>query len=166
MKNSSRTLKTLRGICKSVFLSLLIFFSVFFSVHSWAEENQEVLEEVSQEMQSSENREKDSLESLEKAFLISAGTDILSTNYILSSGIGYESNPVGFLGSTVAKVGIYLYAKNQEDTPEGQETAKKFYKASSAVFSGASANNVLVILGASTGVSVLIGLFTGFFVYF
>lgn len=89
----------------------------------------------------------------ERAFIETSLADTATTTVALGTGIAYEANPIGFAGATAAKVGLYLYAK---DLPEAEQ--KSLYRASSVAFGGISVNNLLVILGASTPVSLIGGL--------
>jgi hypothetical protein len=95
-----------------------------------------------------------------QAFVQASAADVATTSLVIGSGAGIEANPVGFLGSTVVKAGIYLYAK---DLPEHEQ--KQLYKAGSSLFSGAAVNNLLVLLGASTGLSILSGLLSSLAIF-
>lgn len=95
----------------------------------------------------------------EEAYLAAAGADVVSTAIAISQPNIVESNPVGYLGSTVVKGAIYYYAKNNP------EEAQAIYHIGTSAFTGAAVNNILLAVGAASGVSVLAGILTGFFIY-
>lgn len=96
----------------------------------------------------------------EESFVQTALADTATTTAVLTTGVGYEANPVGFGGATAAKVGLYLYAKN---LPE--EEQKNLYHASSAAFGGVSINNLMVLIGTSTPASLLAGIVGAIYIY-
>lgn len=95
----------------------------------------------------------------EEGFLASAGADVVSTAIAISQPNIVEGNPVGYLGSTIAKGAMYYYAKNNP------EEAEAMYHLGSSAFTGAAVNNILLAVGAASGVSILAGILTGFFIY-
>lgn len=96
-----------------------------------------------------------------QAYVEASIADTASTAAVLGTGVGYEANPIGFAGATAAKYGLYLYAK---DLPEQEQ--KQVYHTGSAAFSGYSINNLLVLLGAPTPVSLIAGLIGAAHLYF
>ena len=71
-----------------------------------------------------------------------------------------ESNPLGVVGSTVLKAVALAYT---EDLPK--EKQQKFDNKAGAVWSAAAVNNVMAILGASTPISIIIGVISGIVFY-
>jgi len=71
-----------------------------------------------------------------------------------------ETNPLGVIGSTVLKAVTLAYA---EDLPK--EKQQEFDNKAGAVWSAAAVNNVMVILGAATPVSIIIGVISGIVFY-
>ena len=71
-----------------------------------------------------------------------------------------ETNPLGFVGSTVLKAVALAYA---EDLPK--EKQQEFDNKAGAVWSAAAVNNVMVILGAATPVAIIIGVISGIVFY-
>jgi hypothetical protein len=97
----------------------------------------------------------------EQAYLEASAADTASTALVLGSGAGYEANPIGFAGATAAKGALWLYAK---DLPE--EEREQVYQMGSSAFSGYSINNMLVLIGAPTPVSLVAGLIGALHLYF
>lgn len=95
-----------------------------------------------------------------KAFFQASLADIATTTAVIASGAGVEANPIGFFGSTVAKAAIHFYAKDRL-----ADEQKQIYKTSTSFFAGAAVNNLLVLVGASTGVSVLAGVASAIAIY-
>ena len=96
----------------------------------------------------------------EKAFVQTSLADTATTTAVLTTGVGYEANPIGFAGATLAKAGLYYYAK---DLPEAEQ--KSLYHTSSAAFGGISVNNLMVLIGTSTPASLLAGLLSAVYIY-
>jgi len=71
-----------------------------------------------------------------------------------------ETNPLGVIGSTVLKAVTLAYA---EDLPK--EKQQEFDNKAGAVWGAAAVNNVMVILGAATPVSIIIGVISGIVFY-
>ena len=71
-----------------------------------------------------------------------------------------ETNPLGLVGSTVSKVVALTMA---EDLPKKQQ--KEFDNTAAAFWGGAAVNNVMVILGASTTISIIIGVISSIVFY-
>jgi len=71
-----------------------------------------------------------------------------------------ETNPLGVIGSTVLKAVTLAYA---EDLPK--EKQQEFSNKAGAFWSGAAVNNVMVILGAATPISIIIGVISGIVFY-
>ena len=71
-----------------------------------------------------------------------------------------ETNPLGVVGSTVLKAVALSYT---EDLPK--EKQQEFSNKAGAVWSGAAINNVMAILGASTPISIIIGVISGIVFY-
>ena len=71
-----------------------------------------------------------------------------------------ETNPLGFVGSTALKAVALAYT---EDLPK--EKQQEFGNKAGAVWSGAAINNVMAILGASTPISIIIGVISGVVFY-
>lgn len=95
----------------------------------------------------------------EEAFLASAGADVVSTAIAINQPGIVEGNPAGFIGTTVGKGFLYFYAK------ENPEQAEAIYHTGTSIFTGAAVNNILLAVGAASGVSILAGILTGFFIY-
>lgn len=71
-----------------------------------------------------------------------------------------ETNPLGVVGSTVLKAVALAYT---EDWPK--EKQQEFSNKAGAFWSGAAVNNVMVILGAATPISIIIGVISGIVFY-
>lgn len=71
-----------------------------------------------------------------------------------------ETNPVGFIGSTAMKIISLTYMADA--SPEKQ---KMFDNTAGAVWSGATVNNLMAILGATIPVSIVIGIVSGMIFY-
>ena len=71
-----------------------------------------------------------------------------------------ETNPLGVVGSTVLKAVALAYT---EDLPK--EKQQEFSNKAGAFWSGAAVNNVMVILGAATPISIIIGVISGIVFY-
>lgn len=71
-----------------------------------------------------------------------------------------ETNPLGFVGSTVLKAVTLAYT---DDLPK--EKQQKFSNTAGAVWSAAAVSNVMVILGAATPVAIIIGVISGIVFY-
>ena len=95
-----------------------------------------------------------------QAYVQASAADTATTAVVLGTGMGFEANPVGFAGATLAKAGLYYYAK---DLPEAEQ--KQVYKTGSSAFGGVSINNLLVLLGAPTGLSILAGTISALVIY-
>ncbi|WP_370263880.1 hypothetical protein [Limnobacter sp.] len=89
----------------------------------------------------------------DQAYINAAVADTATTWGAIASGAGYESNPIGFPAVTLAKVAVYQYAKSLP-AEEGGE----LLDVTTAAMGGAAVNNLLVVLGAATGASVVAGL--------
>jgi hypothetical protein len=79
--------------------------------------------------------------------------DVATTYIVLSSG-GRELNPLGFWGTTAAKL-YYLYGIRPGYTDQQREYTDRYF---SSALTGASVNNVVQIIWAPTiFVSALLG---------
>jgi hypothetical protein len=84
-----------------------------------------------------------------------------ATTIIGVHGFGLiETNPLGVVGSTVLKAVALAYT---EDFPK--EKQQEFSNKAGAFWSGAAINNVMVILGASTPISIIVGVISGVVFY-
>lgn len=113
-------------------------------------------EEFSVDKHSESVEQEPSIESLKKEFLTVSVLDTVLTQHILSSGIGYEVNPLGFAGATTAKAILYFFSEEISKATNFDE--KSYIKYANTTLSGASLNNVLIIAGVSNPVSLLSGI--------
>lgn len=79
--------------------------------------------------------------------------DTVTTAVVLHRG-GYEHNPLGFANTILGK-GLYFAGSHLLLTAEQREPVDAL---ASAVWTGASINNIMVALGASNPISAAIGL--------
>lgn len=79
--------------------------------------------------------------------------DTVTTAVALHQG-GYERNPMGFANTILGK-GLYFAGTRLLLTPQQQQQTDVF---ASAVWTGASINNILIAAGASNPISAVIGL--------
>jgi hypothetical protein len=86
--------------------------------------------------------------------------DTVSTKIAINNGF-IESNPVGFPVATALKVTILHYTNNLEESPKKQFIEKL----GSSAWTGASVNNILLVLGFSNGFSLMSGFVTGILLY-
>jgi len=71
-----------------------------------------------------------------------------------------ETNPLGVVGSTVLKAVALAYTEDWS-----KEKQQEFSNKAGAFWSGAAVNNVMVILGAATPISIIIGVISGIVFY-
>jgi len=71
-----------------------------------------------------------------------------------------ETNPAGFIGSTVVKIISLTYAA--DSSPEKQ---KVFDSTAGSFWSAAAVNNLMAILGATSPVSIVTGIVSGMIFY-
>lgn len=95
-----------------------------------------------------------------QAYVEASFADTATTTAVLATGVGYEANPIGFVGATAVKYGLYVYAK---DLPE--EDQKQIFQTGSSAFSGYAINNLMVLIGTSTPVSLIAGFLSAAYIY-
>jgi ABC-type enterobactin transport system permease subunit len=95
----------------------------------------------------------------EEAYVAGAVADTVATEIALNQPNLAEANPLGFAGATAFKGAMYYYAK------QNPEQAEEVYRLGSSAFTGAAVNNILLVVGAASGVSILAGILTGLFIY-
>jgi hypothetical protein len=83
---------------------------------------------------------------------VAAAIDVVTTSIGLSNG-ARELNPLGFVGTTAVKLILIPYINSIEDEAERKDTQNFM----SSMLVGASANNVLAILGAPAVISLTSG---------
>ena len=86
--------------------------------------------------------------------------DIVSTGIALNVTNATEMNPLGFVGTTIGKILLLNY---RDGLPK--ESQEKIDNFAGSAWMGAAINNVLVIAGATTPVSLLVGLISGITFY-
>jgi hypothetical protein len=89
-----------------------------------------------------------------------AALDTISTQLAINSG-NTELNPIGFPATIVAKTGIILYTKQLEEGPKKQ----LINSLGSSLWTGASVNNILLVLGNTNAFSLFVGIITSFIVF-
>jgi hypothetical protein len=86
--------------------------------------------------------------------------DTVTTVVVLDRGLGYEANPVGFIGATLLKVLILSNLHRFE--PETQDYIKR---ATATLWTAAAVNNLAMLAGVATPASIPFGLAAGYVVY-
>ena len=89
-----------------------------------------------------------------------AALDTATTAVILGTRAGYEVNPVGFVGATLAKVLILSNIDKFE--PQTQEYIKR---ATATVWTAAAVNNLAVLACVPLAISLPLTLTAGYVVY-
>jgi hypothetical protein len=86
--------------------------------------------------------------------------DTVTTGIALNFTNAIEVNPLGFIGSTIGKILLLNY---RDDLPK--ESQEHIDNIGGSLWMGAAINNVLVIVGAATPVSIFVGLTSGIIFY-
>jgi hypothetical protein len=87
--------------------------------------------------------------------------DTVTTAAVLDRGVGYETNPVGFVGATLFKVFILNYVVDRLE-PRSQEY---FRRAAATLWTAASVNNLAVLTGVGYPAALPFVLGAGYVVY-
>jgi len=86
--------------------------------------------------------------------------DTVSTAVVIGSGAGYELNPLGFAGATLAKVVFLSYLERFD--PETQDYVKR---GTATVWTAAAVNNLAVLMCVPLAVALPLTLAAGYAVY-
>jgi hypothetical protein len=87
--------------------------------------------------------------------------DTVTTAAVLDRGVGYETNPAGFVGATLFKVFILNYVVDRLE-PRSQEY---FRRAAATLWTAASVNNLAVLTGVGYPAALPFVLGAGYVVY-
>ena len=87
--------------------------------------------------------------------------DTVTTAAVLDRGVGYETNPAGFVGATLFKVFILNYVVDWL-SPRSQEY---FRRAAATLWTAASVNNLAVLTGVGYPAALPFVLGAGYVVY-
>jgi len=109
----------------------------------------------------------DSVEDAKNRALISSTTDILTTAVAFAQG-GRDLNPIiGTNSAMLIPVGVFKYylidrVASSNDTDEVKKIKLNFI---TAIWGGASINNLLVLAGVTGPATLIIGVASGFMIY-
>jgi hypothetical protein len=90
----------------------------------------------------------------------SAVLDTVTTHIGLNNGL-VEKNPIGLVGATIGKILIITYTNNLKDPKQ----KKDIELTGSSIWTAASVNNALLILGATGPFSIISGIIVGILIY-
>jgi hypothetical protein len=88
--------------------------------------------------------------------------DTVTTAVVLDRGLGIEANPMGFAAVTLFKVFILNYVVDWLEDPYERESIKR---AAATIWTAAAVNNLAVLAGVATPVSLPFTLAAGYVVY-
>jgi len=86
--------------------------------------------------------------------------DTVTTKIAINNGF-VEANPIGFTAATIIKVVVV----NQTNKLEDSQKKEKIESIGSSIWTGASLNNTLLVLGASPTFSIISGIILGIMIY-
>lgn len=86
--------------------------------------------------------------------------DTATTAIALNMPNVYEMNPLGFIGTTIGKIFLLNY---KDGLPK--ESQVKMDNFMGSIWMGGAINNIFVIAGAATPVSILVGIISGITFY-